>query len=177
MALNHPPVWRIKVVLMDTSPMVWRRFDTYANATLSQLHYFIQGAMGWELAHLFAFQAESGLELNDSMCLANVCGIGDTLHYLYDFGDDWEHLITIEKEMRIRPGVIYPRCVAGKNACPPEDCGGSWRYADMLLTLAGKRNARRSELVEWLGGPFDPKLFELDEANDRLAEYAEAAGD
>ncbi|WP_432745253.1 hypothetical protein ABXJ76_06360 [Methylobacter sp. G7] len=49
MAINHPPVWRIKVVLADTSPMVWRRFDTYATITLSQLHYFIQGVMGWEL--------------------------------------------------------------------------------------------------------------------------------
>jgi hypothetical protein len=45
MAINHPPVWRIKVVLVDTSPMVWRRFDTYATVTLSQLHYFIQGIM------------------------------------------------------------------------------------------------------------------------------------
>ena len=99
-----------------------------------------------------------------------------TLRYVYDFGDNWEHLVTIEKEMRIRPGVIYPRCVAGKNACPPEDCGGSWGYADMLRTLAGRRNARRRELVEWLGGSFDPKNFELDEANERLTEYAEVAG-
>lgn len=177
MAINTPPVWRIKVVLVDTSPMVWRRFDTYSTVTLSQLHYFIQGVMGWELAHLYSFHAEPGLELNDSLTLANICRIGDTLRYLYDFGDNWVHLITIEKEMRIRPGVIYPRCVAGKNASPPEDCGGSWGYADMLRTLAGKRNARRRELVEWLGGSFDPKLFELDEANERLAEYAEVAGD
>jgi hypothetical protein len=149
MAINHPPVWRIKVVLVDTSPMVWRRFDTYATVTLSP---------------------------NDSSTLADVCRIGDTLLYVYDFGDNWEHLVTIEKEMRIRPGVIYPRCVAGKNACPPEDCGGSWGYADMLRTLAGRRNARRRELVEWLGGSFDPKLFDLDEANERLTEYAEVAG-
>jgi len=176
MAINHPPVWRIKVVLVDTSPMVWRRFDTYATVTLSQLHYFIQGTMGWELAHLFSFHDQLGRHMtNDSSTLADVCRIGDTLGYVYDFGDNWEHLVTIEKEMRIRPGVIYPRCVAGKNACPPEDCGGSWGYADMLRTLAGRRNARRRELVEWLGGSFDPKLFELDEANERLTEYAEVA--
>ncbi|MGJ0490081.1 plasmid pRiA4b ORF-3 family protein [Methylobacter sp.] len=175
MAINHPPVWRIKVVLVGTRPMVWRRFDTYSTVTLFQLHYHIQGVMGWELAHLFSFQAEHGLELNDSSILANVCRIGDTLGYVYDFGDNWEHLVTIEKEMRVRPGIIYPRCVAGKNACPPEDCGGTWGYADMLRILAGRRNARRRELVEWLGGSFDPKLFELDEANERLAEYAEVA--
>lgn len=177
MAINHPSVWRIKVVLNETRPMVWRRFDTYSTVTLSQLHYFIQGVMGWELAHLFSFHDKLGRDItNDRLTLADVCRIGDTRCYVYDFGDNWEHLITIEKEMRIRPGVIYPRCVAGKNACPPEDCGGSWRYADMLSTLAGRRNARRRELVEWLGGSFDPKLFELDEANERLAEYVEVAG-
>lgn len=77
--------------------MVWRRFDTYSTVTLSQLHYHIQGVMGWELAHLFSFHAEHGLELNDSSILANVCRIGDTLGYVYDFGDNWEHLVTIEK--------------------------------------------------------------------------------
>jgi hypothetical protein len=84
-------------------------------------------------------------------------------------------LVTIEKEMKIVAGVVYPRCVAGRNACPPEDCGGVWGYDDLLRTLAGKRNARRRELIEWLGSSFDPKHFELEEANERLAEYVEVS--
>jgi hypothetical protein len=156
--------------------VVWRRFDTYSTVTLSQLHYFIQGVMGWELAHLFSFHDELGrFEISNRSTLANVCRVGDTLRYVYDFGDNWEHLVTIEKEIRTRTGVIYPRCVAGRNACPLEDCGGPWGYADMLKTLAGRRNARRLELVEWLGGLFDPKHFALGEANERLAEYVVAA--
>ncbi len=176
MTINHPPVWRIKVVLNGTRPAVWRRFDTYSTLTLSQLHYCIQGVMGWEMAHLFSFHDELGrCEINNSLILANVCRIGDTLCYVYDFGDNWGHLVTIEKEMRTCTGVVYPRCVAGRNACPPEDCGGPWGYAEMLRTLAGRRNARRRELIDWLGGPFDPKHFALEEANDRLTEYLEVS--
>lgn len=132
--------------------------------------------MGWEMAHLFSFHDELGrCEINNSLILANVCRIGDTLCYVYDFGDNWGHLVTIEKEMRTCTGVVYPRCVAGRNACPPEDCGGPWGYAEMLRTLAGRRNARRRELIDWLGGPFDPKHFALEEANDRLTEYLEVS--
>ena len=58
---------------------------------------------------------------------------------------------------------------------PPEDCGGPWGYADMLRVLAGHRNARRRELVEWLGRPFDPKAFDMDEAGKRLTEYVEVS--
>ena len=125
---------------------------------------------------LFSFHDELGrCEINNSLILANVCRIGDTLCYVYDFGDNWGHLVTIEKEMRTCTGVVYPRCVAGRNACPPEDCGGPWGYAEMLRTLAGRRNARRLELIDWLGGPFDPKHFALEEANDRLTEYLEVS--
>jgi hypothetical protein len=172
MTINDSTVWRFKVVLNETKPMVWRRFDTYSTVSLSQLHYCIQGVMGWEACHLFSFHDGMGyFELNKSSTLANISRVGDTLRYIYDFGDDWEHFLTIEKEMKTQPNAVYPRCVAGRNACPPEDCGGSWGYADLVSTLAGSRNARRRELIEWLGGSFDPKHFTLDEANERLAEY------
>jgi len=52
---DQTTVWRLKVELLGMKPIVWRRFDTYAEVTLSQLHYFIQGAMGWELMHLFSY--------------------------------------------------------------------------------------------------------------------------
>ena len=56
---NPASVWRLKVELLGVAPTVWRRLDTYADVKLSQLHYFIQGAMGWELAHLFSYQIPS----------------------------------------------------------------------------------------------------------------------
>lgn len=169
-------VWRLKVVLQGTRPAVWRRFDTSSNITLVQLHYFIQGVMGWELAHLFSFHDNLGrFEISQEAVLAHVCRPGDSLLYTYDFGDNWEHRITVEKEMKMLTSVSYPRCVAGGSACPPEDCGGPWGFADLLKTLAGPRKARRRELKDWLGGPFDPKIFDLNEANERLAEYVQVS--
>lgn len=113
-------------------------------------------------------------QIDSEARLCAVCRIGDALTYIYDFGDDWQHLVTVEKAMAISPGP-YPGMVAGKYACPPEDSGGSWGYVDMLKVLAGRRDARRRELVEWLGRPFNPKAFDLDEAKNRLAEYVKAA--
>ncbi|WP_425522099.1 plasmid pRiA4b ORF-3 family protein [Xanthomonas citri] len=171
---NPTPVWRLKVELLGVAPAVWRRFDTHSDAKLAQLHYFIQGAMGWELMHLFSYQDGRGYggAINSELRLCDVCRIGDALTYTYDFGDNWQHRVTVEKAMA-RPTGTYPCMVAGKYACPPEDCGGSWGYADLLRVLAGHRNARRRELIEWLGGPFDPKVFDMDEAQKRLSEYVE----
>ena len=166
-------VWRLKVELLGVVPVVWRRFDTYADVRLSQLHYFIQGAMGWDLMHLFSYQDGHGYgcQISSEARLCDACHVGEALTYTYDFGDNWLHLVTVEKVM-VRPMGTYPRRVAGKYACPPEDCGGSWGYKDMLKVLAGRRNAGWRELVEWLGRPFDSKEFEINEAGQRLAEYA-----
>lgn len=169
------PVWRIKVALQDSPLVVWRRFETYSNVTLAQLHYLLQAAMGWDLAHLYSFSdgAGYGLEISPAMVLDKAFKVGDSLTYLYDFGDEWRHLVTIEEEVTPN-GAQYPRCVSGRNACPPEDCGGTAGYRSVLRVLAGRRNARRRELIDWLGR-FDPKAFTITEANQRLAEYSTLA--
>lgn len=66
------------------------------------------------------------------------------------------------------PGVSYPCCTAGKNAAPPEDCGGPWGYAEMMQTLADPHHPERDALLEWLGEDFDPKAFDKDELNADL---------
>lgn len=170
-------VWRLKVELLEVSPKVWRRFDTFADQTLFQLHHILQGVMGWDLAHLYAFEDGHGYggQFSTAARLCDVCQVGEALTYVYDFGDNWRHLVTVEKAMA-RPNGHYPRVIEGSRACPPEDCGGPWGYAEMLRVLAGPRNARRREVVEWVGKSFDPKVFDLEEAQERLTEFAELAG-
>lgn len=51
--------------------------------------------------------------------------------YRYDFGDDWQHKVELEKILPRNKGVRYPLCLAGRRACPPEDCGGIWGYAEI----------------------------------------------
>lgn len=121
-------MWRLKVELLGVAPAVWRRLDTYADVKLSQLHYYIQGVMGWELMHLFSYQDGRGYgcQISSELRLCDACRVGNALSYTYDFGDNWQHLVTVEKAMA-RPTGTYPRVVADKYACPPEDCGGLMR--------------------------------------------------
>jgi hypothetical protein len=65
-------------------------------------------------------------------------------------------------------GVRYPRCFAGKRVCPPEDCGGSCGYGDFLDAIRNPKHERHSELVEWVGGEFDPETFDVDAVNEEL---------
>ncbi|HEX6827894.1 MAG TPA: plasmid pRiA4b ORF-3 family protein, partial [Burkholderiales bacterium] len=86
----------------------------------------------------------------------------------YDFGDDWFHAIKVEKVLEPEAGAVYPRCVEGGRACPPEDCGGVWGYANMLEALADPKHEEHEEYLEWLCGPFDTEAFDLDAVNREL---------
>jgi hypothetical protein len=66
-------------------------------------------------------------------------------------------------------GAVYPACVAGEGACPPEDCGGSPGFAEFKAVLAGPPSAERDELLEWAGGDYDPNRFDLSAANSAVA--------
>ena len=139
--------------------------------------------MGWLDYHMHVFSAEAadygsadpelGHRDERRITLARVLEEqGDRLIYTYDFGDDWDHEVILEQELPAEPGAVYPRCVAGKGACPPEDCGGAWGYMDLRALLADPA-ADHDEMLEWLGldsaGKFDPAAFDVDEVNESLA--------
>ena len=88
--------------------------------------------------------------------------------YDYDFGDDWEHSIEIEKTLHAEEGVRYPRCVKGESACPPEDSGGPYGYPYLLEKLQDPKHDEHEEALEWVGNDFDPEKFNLDEVNEEL---------
>ncbi len=90
------------------------------------------------------------------------------LVYEYDFGDGWEHRLELQKIVPPEPGTRYPTCLAGKRACPPEDCGGVWGYMDLIEALADPEHERHEELLDWIGGEFDPEAFDLDGTNELL---------
>jgi hypothetical protein len=178
-------VHQIKITLRGVSkPPVWRRVQVPADIRLDQLHDVIQKAMGWDDGHLHVFStgwADYGLpdpELGHgderTVRLSELLnGIGDKLRYTYDFGDDWEHDVLLEKVLRADPGTPYPVCTAGKGACPPEDCGGVGGYASLKETLAGPDDEEQREMLEWLGldsaADFDPTEFSVEETRVRLA--------
>jgi len=111
-------------------------------------------------------------EDEDGVTLGEVCPqVKSKLLYEYDFGDGWEHTIEVQKITKPQEGLEYPICLAGKRACPPEDCGGVWGYYEMLEALADPKHERHEELLEWLGGGFDPEAFDRGEVNAMLARW------
>lgn len=111
----------------------------------------------------------TGMQLNH--LLRNV---GEAIIHEYDFGDGWEHRITLEEIKDDHPSQNKDTlvCLAGKGACPLEDCGGPWGFENLKAAMADPDHPERKELVEWLGEVFDPKQFSLGEVNDRLRSLA-----
>lgn len=104
--------------------------------------------------------------------LAEVCpAVKSKLIYEYDFGDGWDHRIEVQKIEPAKDGVTYPVCLAGKKACPPEDCGGVYGYYYLLDVLATPDHEEHADMLEWMGGPFDPDAFDIDDVNAILADW------
>lgn len=179
------PIYQLKITLDDVKPPIWRRVQT-KDCTLAQLHDLIQISMGWHDSHLHLFKIgqnrygdpvqwpkeyEDDLDtLNERKLKLNQLHAQGTrkFSYEYDMGDSWLHLVLIEKLVEVEPGVKYPRCIGGKRACPPEDCGGPWGYGDFLDAIADPKHERHADMVEWIGGEFDPEKFDLEEVNRLL---------
>jgi hypothetical protein len=180
---SSAPIYQLKVTLRDLRPPVWRRLQVPGDVTLTRLHYLIQIAMGWTNSHLHQFQvggeyySDPTFELEEALSerrakLQQVAPDEKSkFRYTYDFGDSWEHEILVEKILPPEPDVQYPRCVAGARACPPEDSGGVWGYADMVKAIADPKHPERADYLEWLGGEFDPEAFDIEEVNRSLQDF------
>jgi hypothetical protein len=184
MAIMPHDIYQIKVTLLGTEPPIWRRLLVPATMTLARLHDALQMTMGWEDCHLHQYEIAGrrygvpdpemdfgNPTINEkTVHLSDVLGsTGDEGIYTYDFGDGWEHSIIVEKLMQSEPGTAYPVCTGGKLHCPPEDCGGVYGYHDFLEAIGDPDHERHEELLEWIGGHFDPKAFSVEEINAKLA--------
>ena len=170
----------LKVTLRDIRPPVWRRIAMQGTMTLEDLHLAIQAVMGWGNCHLHDFDA-GGEQYGDPgttddvanerrMTLNRLVKSGiNRFRYTYDFGDDWEHDVLIEKAPPANDAKAFPACLAGKRNCPPEDCGGAGGYAELLGILANPAHPNRAEQLDWLGGAFDPEAFSVADADAALA--------
>ncbi len=175
----RPSIHTIKVSLRYMKPPVWRRLQVSSQTSLAELHHIIQAAMGWYDCHLHQFEvrdlyyAAPEHELDDTSdesrrTLANL-RVGERFVYWYDFGDDWYHDILVESVDRADPALTYPRCVTGRRACPPEDCGGPWGFAELMGALGDEKHPEHEMYREWVPAGYDPARFDLAEINEALA--------
>ena len=173
---------QLKITLRDIRPPIWRRVVVDGAGTLHHLHDVIQAAFGWFDSHLHEFDIDGehyGIPHEDDWTPVNderrvsideIAGAG-RIRYTYDFGDNWEHDIIVEKTLPAGEFATVPDCIDGRRACPPEDCGGPWGYAELLKILADPDHPEHAERVEWLDwigrraldpGAFDPSDFAAD---------------
>ena len=172
-------VFQLKIQLLNIEPEIWRRVVVSASLTLRELHAVIQGAMGWQDYHLHMFEIggrrfeileddrdgpEEGYQDERQLTLNTVLSKGMQFLYVYDFGDDWHHLVTVEDVVVPATGPLLPLCIAGARACPPEDCGGAYRYPEFLEALTDPTHPEHQDTVDWACG-FQPELFSVTQAN------------
>jgi hypothetical protein len=177
-------IYELRITLCEIGPPISRRVLVTDNATLGDLHWIIQLSMGWTNSHLHQFIID-GIYYSDPKFDLDeypddvrdeyratlgqiVAGEGARFIYDYDFGDSWQHEISVEGIHPLRKDETYPRCVDGERACPPEDCGGVLGYANFLAAISDPSHPEHEELLEWAGGSFDPERCDLNGINWQL---------
>lgn len=194
---SYKNVYQFKITLLGTKPPVWRRIVVPESYTFYDLHVAIQNAMGWTDSHLHCFEkrnsrirygdylvkidcpyaveeipeGDRGLYSTETPLKEFFKKINDKIFYMYDFGDNWEHEVILEKILAKDQKEKYPICLAGKLTCPPEDCGSIPGYYNCIKTFEDKKD---EELLEWLGDwtpeNFDPKDVVFENPRKRFLE-------
>ncbi len=211
MDTHSEALYQFKIYLKGISPMIWRRFLTRSVISIAELHYIVQLVMGWKDTHLNCFKIygkaygvyhDGGLMFDNDPTNMYLCNLGfrpnTRFSYEYDFANDWQHIIRLEKILPDNPTMKHPVCLAGKRACPPEDIGGSKLYDQFLANLLSKQlkvwarlgtilsnqeklKSRINESIKlegswWSDLLFDPEYFNKREVNEALDQLYQNKG-
>ena len=185
--MNTQKIFQFRVTLEDIEPTIWRRIQVPESYSFWDLHVAIQDSMGWLDCHLHVFFREEFLgermekfgipgedELENDRTKPgwevpikdHFTEPGGKFTYEYDFGDSWRHAVLLEDIVPVERGVMYPRCLAGERACPPEDCGGVGGYYELLKVLSDPKHKEHKEMKSWLKThhinylPYKPDVFD-----------------
>ena len=177
-------VFQLRVDLRGTRPKIWRRIVVPATIKLPILHVVLLRAMGWQGGHLHEFlfgdvnygRPEPELDLPDGVedetrvSLRKALDGGSTFTWVYDYGDNWQHNIKVEREVDMGTPLDSPMCITGQGACPPQDVGGVPGYEHFLKAIADPSHPEHTELKDWCGGEFDPAAFDVAQVQQQLDE-------
>lgn len=182
-AVRSKEVLQFRLFLEGIQPLVWRRFRVASDLSLARLHTVIQMVMDWQDYHLHEFKyagrtygvpdpdydGEREVVEDQSVRLRDLnLSAGDRLEYVYDFGDNWQHVLQLEEALAADADDIGPLCLGGEWSAPPEDVGGVSGYEEFLEALLEPNHEEHGHMKSWVGRPFDPERFSVEEANERL---------
>jgi pRiA4b ORF-3-like protein len=178
------PVYQLKITLVGIDPPIWRRLQVPSTIRLCCLHDAFQAVMGWTDSHLHQFEKDGktwgvpeydefgDLELLDESRVPLdklLQAVGDSLTYLYDFGDSWSHQIVLEKILPSGDPTTKPVCLAGERRCPPEDVGGAHGYQEFLEVIFQPGHEEFQHYRAWAGNPVHAETFDLKAVNATLS--------
>jgi len=185
-------IYELRITLQEISPPIWRLVQVPDTLPLNRLHDVLQTVIGWTDSHLHQFEKDGkhwgvpepdedySIEIMDESRTtigAVLTTPGDSMLYVYDFGDNWRHNVELEKILPAS-GVVRPVCLAGERHCPPEDVGGVPGYAEFLEVIFEPGHEEYEHYVRWAGGPsplnrsvgrFQPEGFDMMAVNKALS--------
>lgn len=175
----------LTLLLDDWTPRIWRRIWVLDTIHLDKLCGILYSSMNWSGYHLSEIetktrsygditigeQAERMLDWR-KYTLKDILKEGTRFKYYYDFGDSWKMSVVAKVEKDLALDAIYPVCVNGKNAAPPEDVGSYGGYEDFINAMNNKKHPRHKEFKRWYwSDTFDPKHFSVDETNNEIDDF------
>jgi hypothetical protein len=179
-----PCIYQLKITLLEIAPPIWRRIEVPSTTPLCCLHDALQAVLGWTDSHLHQFEKdgkfwgvpdddgfEGDIEIIDEsrVPVAKILvAEGDSMVYVYDFGDNWRHEVVLE---RVVPSETptKPLCLAGERRRPPEDVGGPSGYQEFLEVIFEPGHEEFDHYREWAGNPVHAEEFDLKAVNDILS--------
>lgn len=183
--------FHIRIKLNNAPVKIWRELVVPSNITLELLAYVLIDAMGWQHEHLYQFVAKNNVYYVNSFQMKERANSfmpffsrvvernsekttlemvlqpkGERMKFEYDFGDSWTHELWVKAARDYAPGEGPAiRLLKGQGACPPENCGGVWGYAELLeLRTKKRKTADDKERLEWydITDDFNPDDCDLE---------------
>lgn len=181
--VKMPDTITLRINLLRIKPLITRTFKVSSDSSMCELHFIIQEVMGWNNSHLYRFEVGDVMiapkdpygfnDFSESKDDRKVkvgkvfAKVGSKAQYEYDFGDGWEHKIECVERSESSTTEVLPLVVSGKNACPPDDCGGPYGYMDLVDVLKDPQHKYHAARMEWVG-------YSVEAVNERLKKmYAE----
>ncbi len=181
-------VYQLKIVLKDTKPPIWRRIQVPDNYSFKDLHVTIQDVMDWLVYAGSSYEfriAEPSTGLVETIAcscfgFSEYAGIHEPVKRIADYfsprnakasytskhESTWDFTIELEEILVADKFEIYPTCIKGRRASPPENCGGAKKYQEMLKTISESKSRKSGKALKLhqgvLDDDFDPNYFDRD---------------
>lgn len=183
--IKSDKILELKITLNNIRPPIYRKIQVPDFYTFHQLHHLIQLAFEWENIHMYTFfDKDSEISAFEDDFSERQPGdakkiklkerfksLKDRLLYVYDFGDNWEHTVELEKVLDADPSKRYPACISGQRNAPPEDVEGAFGFEDFVEAMNDMKHPQHDDFIEWYGRFFDEMAFSKSKINTRFRSY------